>query len=88
MCLTDNNFCNLATGEVVDKLLKEWGRGRGGQILSGMTGPEGAFEASLFHGDYQATVAQPGANSSYVVQGFEVAPTETSQQRLILRVSD
>ncbi|XP_039158395.1 endo-1,4-beta-xylanase 5 [Eucalyptus grandis] len=84
MCLTDNNFRNLPTGDVVDKLLKEWGGG--GQVLSGTTGPDGALEASLFHGDYQVTVTQPGANSSYVVRGFALAPTETSQQRLILRV--
>ena len=28
MCLTDNNFQNLPTGETVDKLLKEWKLGR------------------------------------------------------------
>ncbi|KAK7852921.1 hypothetical protein CFP56_037427 [Quercus suber] len=28
MCLTDNNFQNLAAGDVVDKLLKEWKLGR------------------------------------------------------------
>ncbi|KAI6701480.1 hypothetical protein NL676_015804 [Syzygium grande] len=84
MCLTDNNFRNLPTGDVVDKLLKEWGGV--GQVLSGTTGSDGALEASLFHGDYQVTVTQPGANTSYAVQGFEVAPTETSQKRLILRV--
>ncbi|KAF8013931.1 hypothetical protein BT93_I1711 [Corymbia citriodora subsp. variegata] len=83
MCLTDN-FNNLPTGDVVNKLLKEWGGGE--QVLSGTTGLDGALEASLFHGDYQVTATQPGANSSYAVQGFEVAPTETSQQRLILRV--
>lgn len=85
MCLTDNNFNNLPTGDVVDELLKEWGGG--GQVLSGTTGPDGAFEAMLFHGDYEVRVTQPGANSSYVASGFEVAPTETSQKRLTLRVS-
>ncbi|XP_039158396.1 endo-1,4-beta-xylanase 5 [Eucalyptus grandis] len=84
MCLTDNNFRNLPTGDVVDKLLKEWGGGR--QELSGMTSPDGTLEASLFHGDYQVTVAQPGANNSYVVQSLEVAPAETSPHRFILRV--
>ncbi|KAF8013932.1 hypothetical protein BT93_I1712 [Corymbia citriodora subsp. variegata] len=84
MCLTDNNFRNLPTGDVVDKLLKEWGGG--GQVLSGTTGPDGALEASLFHGDYQVTVTRQGEDDKYVVRDLEVAPTETSQQRFILRI--
>ncbi|GAV87342.1 Glyco_hydro_10 domain-containing protein/CBM_4_9 domain-containing protein, partial [Cephalotus follicularis] len=50
MCLTDNNFNNLATGNVVDNLLREWGAL---DSLTGMTDANGFFEASLFHGDYE-----------------------------------
>lgn len=50
MCLTDNNFNNLATGDVVDKLLQEWGVT---PYIEGKTDPNGFFEASLSHGHYQ-----------------------------------
>ncbi|KAK9164323.1 hypothetical protein Syun_005225 [Stephania yunnanensis] len=48
MCLTDNNFKNLPTGDVVDKLINGWQHTR----LTGMTDSNGLFEAQLFHGDY------------------------------------
>ncbi|KAK0604612.1 hypothetical protein LWI29_017473 [Acer saccharum] len=51
MCLTDNNFKNLPTGDVVDKLLKEWGSKAA--ATAGTTDANGFFKASLFHGDYQ-----------------------------------
>ncbi|CAI9769998.1 unnamed protein product [Fraxinus pennsylvanica] len=48
MCLTDNNFKNLPTGDVVNKLMSEWGRPTS---LKGTTDSNGHFETSLFHGD-------------------------------------
>ncbi|ESQ53760.1 hypothetical protein EUTSA_v10027468mg, partial [Eutrema salsugineum] len=62
MCLTDGNFRNLPTGDVVDKLLREWGGLRG--QTTGLTDADGFFEASLFHGDYDLNIAHPLANSS------------------------
>ncbi|CAI9104265.1 OLC1v1002901C1 [Oldenlandia corymbosa var. corymbosa] len=53
MCLTDNNFKNLPTGDVVDKFLGEW------KMLDGLTGTtdaNGYFETSLHHGDYQVQI--------------------------------
>jgi hypothetical protein len=55
MCLTDNNFKNLPTGDVVDKLLKEWGK----TTLSAMTDENGFLETSLFHGDYDVEISHP-----------------------------
>ncbi|WCJ17975.1 Endo-1 4-beta-xylanase 4 [Euphorbia peplus] len=53
MCLTDEKFKNLKTGDVVDKLLSEWGAG---QKLVGTTDAKGVFEASLSHGNYDVKV--------------------------------
>lgn len=54
MCLTDNNFKNLPTGDVVDKLFKEWGIN--GFSLDTTTDAHGFIHASLFHGDYQLNI--------------------------------
>ncbi|XP_028767203.1 endo-1,4-beta-xylanase 5-like isoform X3 [Neltuma alba] len=61
MCLTDNNFKNLPTGDVVDKLLQEW---RASEFAAGKTDPNGFFEASLSHGHYQVKVTHPVLNNS------------------------
>ncbi|KAJ4880713.1 Glycosyl hydrolase family 10 protein [Raphanus sativus] len=62
MCLTDGNFRNLPTGDVVDKLLREWGGLRG--QTTGLTYADGYFEASLFHGDYDLSIDHPLTNST------------------------
>lgn len=76
MCLTDNNFKNLPTGDVVDKLQKQWGS----MPLSGRTDSEGFFEASLFHGKYSVKVTGPGPESLSLDQTFEIRPTEEPGQ--------
>ncbi|KAE8661556.1 F-box/kelch-repeat protein [Hibiscus syriacus] len=82
MCLTDNNFKNLATGDVVDKLLKEWGIKA---ILQGQTDTHGFFEASLFHGEYQVQISDriEAANSS-LIQSFKVEPRRESNDKIML----
>jgi GH35 family endo-1,4-beta-xylanase len=67
MCLTDNNFRNLPTGNVVDKLIREWQT----RSHAGVADADGYYEAELFHGDYQVTVSHPAANST-VVQSLTV----------------
>ncbi|KAL6648626.1 hypothetical protein ACP70R_012850 [Stipagrostis hirtigluma subsp. patula] len=62
MCLTDNGFRNLPTGDVVDKLIGEWST----RSHVGMADAEGYYEAELFHGDYKVTVSHPAANSTVV----------------------
>ena len=87
MCLTDNNFKNLPTGDVVDKLFKEWGIS---QALEGTTDDDGFFEGSLFHGDYQIKfLQQPNSlkeedSSSFVSKSFRV-DTHVSEQ--VIRIS-
>lgn len=52
MCLTDNDFNNFPTGNVVDKLLKEWQTGP----EQGQTDEHGAYSFYGFLGEYQVTV--------------------------------
>ncbi|GMI78766.1 hypothetical protein like AT4G33840 [Hibiscus trionum] len=80
MCLTDNNFKNLATGDVVDKLLKEWGIKAS---LQGQTDAHGFFEASLFPGEYQVQITAPPNTS--VSQSFKVEPA--GHEIMLLQVS-
>ncbi|KAK6143148.1 hypothetical protein DH2020_023496 [Rehmannia glutinosa] len=56
MCLTDNNFKNLATGDVVDKIRNEWSSAAD---LPGTTDSNGFFQTSLFHGEYEAKISHP-----------------------------
>ncbi|KAA8545771.1 hypothetical protein F0562_020778 [Nyssa sinensis] len=82
VCLTDNNFKNLATVDVVDKLIREWSLG--GSI--GSTDAEGFFGTKLFHGDYQVTVTHSGVNDSSLAQNLKVASTDESHQQTTLHV--
>lgn len=52
MCLTDNEFQNLPTGDAVDKLLKEWQTG----MLEGQTDDHGSFIFDGFLGEYEVTL--------------------------------
>ncbi|TXG64099.1 hypothetical protein EZV62_011093 [Acer yangbiense] len=90
MCLTDNNFKNLPTGDVVDKLLKEWGSKAA--AAAGTTDANGFFKASLFHGDYQAKMItndhQATRDFTLHAQSFKEASNNvaSSQETLILNV--
>ena len=80
MCLTDANFKNLATGDVLDKFL--------GMTKVGMTDANGVFEASLFHGDYEVTVTHPTLMKSSIINTFKVEPSSphASNQTTVLLV--
>ncbi|CAN6301880.1 unnamed protein product [Urochloa humidicola] len=67
MCLTDNGFRNLPTGDVVDKLIREWQT----RSHAGVADADGYYEVELFHGEYKVTVSHPVANST-VVQTLSV----------------
>lgn len=84
MCLTDNNFKNLPTGDVVDKIIRELKH----EDLIGTTDNEGHFETSLYHGDYEATISHPDltSSSSSVGMKFNVVPT-TNQEALDVKFS-
>ncbi|KAL6497905.1 hypothetical protein OROHE_026751 [Orobanche hederae] len=51
MCLTDSDFNNLAAGDTVDKLLREWQTG----ILQGQSDEHGSYSFSGFLGEYKVT---------------------------------
>ncbi|WVZ55888.1 hypothetical protein U9M48_006491 [Paspalum notatum var. saurae] len=68
MCLTDNSFRNLPTGNVVDKLIREWKT----SSHAGVADADGYYEAELFHGDYKVTVSHPVVANSTVVQSLSV----------------
>lgn len=53
MCLTDNNFKNLPTGDVVDKLLHEWQTSQTG----GVTNEHGLYNFNGFLGKYKMSVS-------------------------------
>ncbi|XP_030960786.1 endo-1,4-beta-xylanase 5-like [Quercus lobata] len=85
MCLTDNSFNNLPTGNVVDKLLREWG-----SSLKGTADGDGFFEASLSHGDYELKISHPNVTSFSLAQSqrFEVSSADTLEQTTLhLQVS-
>ncbi|XP_058739107.1 endo-1,4-beta-xylanase 5-like [Vicia villosa] len=53
--LADANFKNTAAGDVVDKLIREWGTGPQTAIADS----RGIIDISLHHGDYDVTVTHP-----------------------------
>ncbi|XP_077215593.1 endo-1,4-beta-xylanase 5-like [Tasmannia lanceolata] len=75
MCLTDNNFRNLPTGDVVDKLINEWKPTN----LVGTMDSNGFFEVPLFHGDYNVTVLHL---SSSFIRSMKVA-TQTPEDEIL-----
>ncbi|XP_022725061.1 uncharacterized protein LOC111281644 [Durio zibethinus] len=76
MCLTDNNFKNLPTGNVVDNLLHQWSS----KALAGSTDSDGFFEESLFHGEYEVKITHP----SSLAHSFVIVSTNASQQSPVI----
>ncbi|KAJ9175133.1 hypothetical protein P3X46_013715 [Hevea brasiliensis] len=83
MCLTDNNFKNLPTGDVVDKLLA---RRIAVKSLAGRTDGNGFFEASLSHGVYSVKIHHPSAKKFSLVQKLNVvSSTGAANPTLLMR---
>ncbi|XP_047321174.1 endo-1,4-beta-xylanase 5-like [Impatiens glandulifera] len=72
MCLTDDNFRNLPTGDVVDKIIWDWGK----EPAVGPTDAEGYFEVGLFHGDYEVTVMHPDMKNGSVTKTIKVTSSD------------
>ena len=88
MCLTDNNFRNLPTGDVVDRLMCEWGFK--GSAVHGTADASGLFEASLFHGDYEVKIDHPNVSNYTSLLShslISVEPKSRSTVPLIIKVS-
>ncbi|KAK9941867.1 hypothetical protein M0R45_007560 [Rubus argutus] len=77
MCLTDENFNNLPTGDVVDKLLHEWGYRSSASLTADANG---LVEASLSHGDYDVKISHSSATDSSLVHKVNVTSTTMSLQ--------
>ncbi|XVF44979.1 hypothetical protein PTKIN_Ptkin02bG0168200 [Pterospermum kingtungense] len=77
MCLTDNNFKNLPTGDVVDNLLQQWGSKT---LMMGSTNSAGFFEATLFHGEYEVNIT----HSSSLAHSSMIVSTNASQQSPVI----
>ncbi|KAL6213246.1 hypothetical protein ACLB2K_012693 [Fragaria x ananassa] len=77
MCLTDENFNNLPTGDVVDKLLQEWGYRSSSSFTADVNG---FFEASLSHGDYDMMISHSSTMDLSRVHKLNLASTTTSLQ--------
>ncbi|KAL5788072.1 hypothetical protein ACOSP7_005021 [Xanthoceras sorbifolium] len=77
MCLTDNNMNNLPTGDVVDKLLHEWGM----RSLQGTTDANGFFEVSLFHADYQLKIIHPSVKNYSSAHRFKVQAASSADDQ-------
>lgn len=60
MCLTDQNFRNRLTGDVVDKLLAEWETG----IVEGVSDDHGTYSFFGFLGEHRVTVNQESVTHS------------------------
>ncbi|KAF2294408.1 hypothetical protein GH714_010573 [Hevea brasiliensis] len=83
MCLTDNNFKNLPTGDVVDKLLA---RQIAVKSLAGRTDGNGFFEASLSHGIYSVKIHHPSAKKFSLFQKLNVvSSTGAANPTLLMR---
>ncbi|KAK6945490.1 LOW QUALITY PROTEIN: Glycoside hydrolase family 10 domain [Dillenia turbinata] len=80
--LTNENFKNLPTGDVVDKLLHEWGK-RG---FMRETDDDGFLEISLSHGDYEVTIDHPNLLNSSLLKSFKVVPAESSEHQATLTI--
>ncbi|GAU32564.1 hypothetical protein TSUD_218220 [Trifolium subterraneum] len=76
ICLVDNNFKNLPAGDVVDKLISEWGR----KTVSGTTDENGFFKASLFHGDYEMKISHPVKKNYTFTHQLQVLSKDKSKK--------
>ncbi|KAI3496815.1 hypothetical protein L1887_39192 [Cichorium endivia] len=89
MCLTDNNFRNLPTGDVVDKIIREFF----GAVVMGTTDDNGFYETSLIHGDYEVKFAdfdryksEKDVKSTRISRNFKVEALGSSQHVLNIKI--
>ncbi|GAB2292123.1 hypothetical protein Dimus_026375 [Dionaea muscipula] len=92
MCLTDNNFRNLPTGDVVDKLIGEW-RLRShnqGVVVVGSTDVHGFLDATLSHGEYEVEITahhDTGMNSSFTQRLTVAAAVGDHKMENVIKLS-
>ncbi|KAG8380691.1 hypothetical protein BUALT_Bualt06G0042300 [Buddleja alternifolia] len=84
MCLTDDNFKNLATGDIVDKIIAEWSYATG---VQGTTKSDGYFDTSLFYGEYEANINHHKLPGNSILQKFKVVPYMKAQDVVLFKIS-
>lgn len=84
MCLTDGNFKNLATGDVVDRFLNQLSHA---DDAPGTTDSDGFFETSLYHGEYEARISHPRGDAVSGLKEFSVLPKEEDEERDTYRLT-
>ncbi|KAG6386632.1 hypothetical protein SASPL_151800 [Salvia splendens] len=71
MCYTDEHYKNQPVGDVIDGFTRDFIRV---PDYNGETDDAGVFEASLFHGEYEATVTLPDGGQPPPPQVFSLMP--------------
>ncbi|CAA0831684.1 Glycosyl hydrolase family 10 protein [Striga hermonthica] len=77
MCLTDGNFNNLQTGNVVDNFLNQLKHAY--DSMSGTTDSNGFFQKSLYHGKYEVRISHPDRPGQDDVHHIHVLPQQHRQ---------
>ncbi|GJT02088.1 carbohydrate-binding, CenC-like protein [Tanacetum coccineum] len=85
MCLTDNNFRNLPTGNAVDQIIKEFF----GATIIATTDGNGFYETKIIHGDYEVTfedsdlyISEKYTKSQRITHHFKVDASSSAEQSL------
>ncbi|KAL3634685.1 hypothetical protein CASFOL_021739 [Castilleja foliolosa] len=77
MCLTDNNFNNLATGNVVDRFKSRFTYA--GEVISATTDSNGFYQGSLYHGEYEVKISHPNGVRFSELRQIDVLPEEMTK---------
>ncbi|GFQ01653.1 endo-1 4-beta-xylanase [Phtheirospermum japonicum] len=86
MCLTDNNFNNLATGYVVDNFINQLKHADDSPDRS--TDFNGYYETSLYHGEYQVQAKHPNGRQFSNIGRISVLPKEGRRRVYRLTIDD
>uniref|UniRef100_A0A7N0UWB9 GH10 domain-containing protein n=1 Tax=Kalanchoe fedtschenkoi TaxID=63787 RepID=A0A7N0UWB9_KALFE len=80
MCLTDQNFKNLPTGEAVDKLIEEWQTGK----IEGFTDDHGTYSFFGFLGEHGVTIEHANVTQSSTLALARAGPHEARHVYIVL----
>lgn len=83
LTLADKDFKNTKTGDVIDKLLKEWQQ-KSSEIFMTGTENEEEEEVSLLHGHYNVNVRHPWMKS--LSTSFTLEVTKEMGQSQVVKV--
>ncbi|KAL3638869.1 hypothetical protein CASFOL_016776 [Castilleja foliolosa] len=82
MCLTDYNFKNLPTGDVVDNFISQLRHE--GNLTGWVTDFDGVYETSLYHGEYEVEARVPNKERVSNFGRISVEKGKRSDYRLII----